>query len=91
MLVTAASGLSAPPLVNLVPVSTAQQMCDAVLEHVKSADALIMAAAVADYRPGYGSRTENQKVRRRPLNRPDQDHRHPGNRPGQLRQGGLFR
>ena len=51
VLVTAATGLSAPPLVNVVPVSTAQQMCDAVLEHVKSADALIMAAAVADYRP----------------------------------------
>ena len=51
VLVTAAAGLPAPPLVNVVPVSTAQQMCDAVLEHVKSADALIMAAAVADYRP----------------------------------------
>ena len=51
VLVTAATGLSAPPLVNVVPVSTAQQMCDAVLEHVQSADALIMAAAVADYRP----------------------------------------
>jgi phosphopantothenoylcysteine decarboxylase/phosphopantothenate--cysteine ligase len=51
VLVTAATGLPAPPLVNVVPVSTAQQMCDAVLEHVKSADALIMAAAVADYRP----------------------------------------
>ena len=51
VLVTASTGLPAPPLVNVVPVSTAQQMCDAVLEHVKSADALIMAAAVADYRP----------------------------------------
>ena len=51
VLVTAAAGLPAPPLVNVIPVSTAQQMCDAVLEHVKSADALIMAAAVADYRP----------------------------------------
>ncbi len=51
VLVTAATGLPSPPLVNVVPVSTAQQMCDAVLEHVKSADALIMAAAVADYRP----------------------------------------
>ena len=51
VLVTAATSLPSPPLVNVVPVSTAQQMCDAVLEHVKSADALIMAAAVADYRP----------------------------------------
>ena len=61
VLVTAASGLPAPPLVNLVPVSTAQQMCDAVLEHVKSADALIMAAAVADYRP---STEAEQKIKK---------------------------
>ena len=51
VLVTAAANLPPPPLVNMVPVNTAQQMCDAVLDHVKSADALIMAAAVADYRP----------------------------------------
>ena len=36
---------------RVVPVNTAQQMCDAVLQEVKQADALIMAAAVADYRP----------------------------------------
>ena len=61
VLVTAAAGLPAPPLVNVVPVSTAQQMCDAVLEHVKSADALIMAAAVADYRP---STEAEQKIKK---------------------------
>ena len=36
---------------DVVPVSTAQQMCDAVLARTGDADALIMAAAVADYRP----------------------------------------
>ena len=51
VLVTAATGLPDPALVRVVRVKSAQQMCDAVLEHVKAADALIMAAAVADYRP----------------------------------------
>ena len=51
VLVTAPTNLPDPPLVDVVRINTAQQMCDAVLEHVKSADALIMAAAVADYRP----------------------------------------
>ena len=50
-LVSAAKGLPNPPLVHVVPVQTAQQMCDAVLARVNNADALIMAAAVADYRP----------------------------------------
>jgi phosphopantothenoylcysteine decarboxylase/phosphopantothenate--cysteine ligase len=35
----------------MVRVNTAQQMCDAVLQQTQRADALIMAAAVADYRP----------------------------------------
>jgi phosphopantothenoylcysteine decarboxylase/phosphopantothenate--cysteine ligase len=51
VLVSAPTGLPDPPLVKVVPVNTAQQMCDAVLREVKQADALIMAAAVADYRP----------------------------------------
>ncbi len=51
ILVTAPTGLPDPPLVKVVRVQTAQQMCDAVLSSMESADALIMAAAVADYRP----------------------------------------
>jgi phosphopantothenoylcysteine decarboxylase/phosphopantothenate--cysteine ligase len=51
ILVTAPTGLPDPALVEIVSVKTAQEMCDAVLERVKGADALIMAAAVADYRP----------------------------------------
>ena len=51
VLVTAPNSLPDPPLVRLVPVQTAQQMCDAVLAELEEADALIMAAAVADYRP----------------------------------------
>ena len=51
VLVTTPTGLPVPPSVRIVPVKTAQEMCDAVLMEVKEADALIMAAAVADYRP----------------------------------------
>ena len=51
ILVAAPTGLPNPALVEVVAVKTAQEMCDAVLERVKRADALIMAAAVADYRP----------------------------------------
>ena len=51
VLVTAPTSLPDPPLVDVIKVGTAQQMCDAVLKQVETADALIMAAAVADYRP----------------------------------------
>ncbi len=51
ILVAAPTGLPNPALVEVVAVKTAQEMCDAILERVKRADALIMAAAVADYRP----------------------------------------
>ena len=51
VLITAPTSLPDPPLVKVIQVQTAQQMCDAVLSHLEGADALIMAAAVADYRP----------------------------------------
>ena len=51
ILVAAPTGLPDPALVEVVAAKTAKEMCDAVLERVKGADALIMAAAVADYRP----------------------------------------
>ena len=51
VLVAASTALPDPPLVNVVRVQTAQNMCDEVLRQVLKADALIMAAAVADYRP----------------------------------------
>ncbi len=51
ILVSASSGLPNPPLVEVFLVETAQQMCDQVLKSSEKADALIMAAAVADYRP----------------------------------------
>ena len=51
VLVAAPTSLPDPPLVRVVRVRTAQQMCEEVLQEVAQADALLMAAAVADYRP----------------------------------------
>ena len=39
-----------PPGADAIPVETAQEMCDAVLAHLPRVDALVMAAAVADFR-----------------------------------------
>jgi phosphopantothenoylcysteine decarboxylase/phosphopantothenate--cysteine ligase len=50
-LVSAPTALPAPTGVRLVGVQTAQEMCQAVLAALPESDALIMAAAVADYRP----------------------------------------
>ena len=46
-----AAELPAPVGAHLIQVDSAESMCAAVLEHVAEASALIMAAAVADYRP----------------------------------------
>ncbi len=50
-LITAARGLPVPYGADAVPVETAAEMHDSVLQHVATADALLMAAAVADFRP----------------------------------------
>jgi phosphopantothenoylcysteine decarboxylase/phosphopantothenate--cysteine ligase len=44
-------GASVPPGVEVVPVQTAEEMRDAVLARFEDADAVVMAAAVADFRP----------------------------------------
>ncbi len=50
-LISSASSLPAPAGAQVVAVETAQEMADAVLHAVAEADALVMAAAVADFRP----------------------------------------
>ncbi len=50
-LISAPTCLAAPFGVELVRVTTAAEMLTAVLDAVENADALIMAAAVADFRP----------------------------------------
>ena len=61
VLVAAPTGLPDPPLVEVVPVLTADQMAAAVKREVTGADALIMAAAVADYRPASAA---EQKIKK---------------------------
>lgn len=50
-LLTAATALAPVPFVKTVPFVTAAELSDAVKANISDADALIMAAAVADYRP----------------------------------------
>jgi phosphopantothenoylcysteine decarboxylase/phosphopantothenate--cysteine ligase len=50
-LVSGPTALPAPQGVDVMQVQTAEQMRDAVLKATAAADVLIMAAAVADYRP----------------------------------------
>jgi phosphopantothenoylcysteine decarboxylase/phosphopantothenate--cysteine ligase len=50
-LVSAPTALASPAGVKIIPVETAQQMYEAVLEHFLQVDMVIKAAAVADYRP----------------------------------------
>ena len=51
VLISGPTALPAPLDVKLVNVETAVQMRDAVFEHADQAEAVIMAAAVSDYRP----------------------------------------
>ena len=51
VLVTGPVAIPPPPAITLVRVETAAQMLDAVRAHMPDTQALIMAAAVADWRP----------------------------------------
>ncbi|EFH90911.1 bifunctional phosphopantothenoylcysteine decarboxylase/phosphopantothenate--cysteine ligase CoaBC [Ktedonobacter racemifer] len=55
VLVTGPVSLPAPYGVDLIRVETASQMRDAVMATVHDADALVMSAAVADFRPAHPS------------------------------------
>ena len=61
VLVTAPTSLPEPALMKVVQVRTAEQMWQAIQSHLKKADALIMAAAVADYRP---TEAADQKIKK---------------------------
>ena len=62
VLVTAPTNLADPALVKVVRVRTAQQMGEAVQEHAEQVDALVMAAAVADYRPAVEAEQKIKKA-----------------------------
>ena len=61
VLVSAPSALPKPAGMDVVSVGTAQEMYDAVKKAAAKADVLIMAAAVADYRP---KRVSKSKIKR---------------------------
>jgi phosphopantothenoylcysteine decarboxylase/phosphopantothenate--cysteine ligase len=61
-LVSGPTALRAPAGTQLVPIESAEQMRDAVLGLLPNADAVIMAAAVADYRP---IETKERKIKKR--------------------------
>ncbi len=60
-LISGPTALAAPPSVRLIPITTAQQMHEAVLAALPSAQLAIFAAAVADYRP---VQTAAQKIKK---------------------------
>lgn len=62
VLITAPTALPKLAGIKVIDVRTAQEMYDAVKEAVTQADALIMAAAVADYRPTKVSRSKIKKA-----------------------------
>jgi phosphopantothenoylcysteine decarboxylase / phosphopantothenate---cysteine ligase len=63
ILVTAPTSLPLPSGIEVFPVMTAQQMYEATQLAVQHADALIMAAAVADYRPAHPADDKIKKER----------------------------
>ncbi|MBM4443718.1 MAG: bifunctional phosphopantothenoylcysteine decarboxylase/phosphopantothenate--cysteine ligase CoaBC [Chloroflexi bacterium] len=60
-LITAPTALPAPIGVEVVRIQTALQMREAVLKAVPDADILVMAAAVADYRPATAAKSKLKK------------------------------
>ena len=62
VLVTAPTNLPDPALVKVVHVRTAQQMGEAVQQYAERADVLVMAAAVADYRPAVAAEQKIKKA-----------------------------
>jgi phosphopantothenoylcysteine decarboxylase/phosphopantothenate--cysteine ligase len=61
VLITALTSLIPPVGARVIQVRTAQEMNDAVLEESRGAEALVMAAAVADFRPKKVSKNKLKK------------------------------
>jgi len=61
-LVSGPTALRAPAGVTVVPIETAQELSDAILGALSGADAVIMAAAIADYRP---AKPADRKLKKR--------------------------
>jgi phosphopantothenoylcysteine decarboxylase/phosphopantothenate--cysteine ligase len=63
-LISAPTALAIPPGIKIIGVKTAEDMLKAVQEAVQKADALVMAAAVADFRP---VKADGKKIKRADL------------------------
>lgn len=63
VLVSGPVAIPAPPGVRFVPVITAAEMLTAVESHLEASDALIMAAAVSDWRPAIVSSQKLKKLK----------------------------
>lgn len=61
-LVTGPTQIKVPEFVNVIPVTTAKEMFEAVTTHAGDQEIIIKAAAVADYRPKYVS---DEKVKKK--------------------------
>ena len=61
-LISGPTSLDIPPLVDFIPVETAEEMLEAVKLNIKSQDAAIFSAAVADYRPSFNSDRKIKKT-----------------------------
>jgi phosphopantothenoylcysteine decarboxylase / phosphopantothenate---cysteine ligase len=61
-LISGPTELPAPRGVHFIPVQTALEMRDSVLDHLKEATVVIKAAAVADYRPTVCQKTKIKKT-----------------------------
>ena len=70
--------LTAPDAVEIIEVETAAEMEAAVKAHEEGAHVIVMAAAVADFRPKAGRRAEAQEGRGRARDHPRTDPGHPG-------------
>ena len=63
VLVSGPTALHPPVGVEVIQVQTAIQMRDAIVDAAKKADALLMAAAVSDYRPAVAAKSKIKKER----------------------------
>ncbi|MBN2044901.1 MAG: bifunctional phosphopantothenoylcysteine decarboxylase/phosphopantothenate--cysteine ligase CoaBC [Anaerolineales bacterium] len=61
ILISAPAALTLPAGADLIPVRTAAEMLEVVLDQTAKADILLMAAAVADFKP---ASTANQKIKK---------------------------
>jgi len=61
VMISGPTSMASVPGINLIRVTTAMQMHDAVMEYYSQADIVVMAAAVSDYRP---EKTMEQKVKK---------------------------